>query len=226
MTGLGQTAAGEQAPNGDAVEPEEFLASYTHLRTGKGIRRGGEQYQKIHIALAKAALIEIAQHGFNSYSMDDAAVRAGVSIRTAYRHYNTKTELAIEAIKQMPVFTGWADGEDSSEDRFRRSLSIGAAHRAYLIPIFATVLVNRQDYPELLATFTEQVLAPREAALAQWLADGRERGELRDDIPTEAIAAVITGVLAHIEAGLLTAESGEDRAELLFRLIWPIVKAN
>lgn len=82
--------------------------------TGKGIRRGGQQYEAIHEALAASALQALAADGYDGVTHAVIAEGAGVSERTAFRHFPTKLELAVAGIQQLPTYEGWLDGPGTS----------------------------------------------------------------------------------------------------------------
>lgn len=194
-------------------------------RPSPGIRRGGEQYERIQTNLARAALIEVAEHGYSDFSVEMTAERADVGVRTAYRHYESKLDLALAAITVMPDYTGWLDGEDSSADRLRRGLTIGASHRQYFAPILSTCLVHRKTEPALLRLLRSRVLIPRTEAIRTFVAAGISAGDLRADLDPVAFSALETGLQMSIAAGTLNVGRGQQRVETLFCLIWPMISA-
>ena len=196
------------------------------LRTGVGIRQGGKQYDSIHRSIAKAALVELSIAGFERLDFRRVADRAGVSERTAYRHYPKKIELAIAGIKQMPDYTGWGEGDDAAADRLRRGLTIGAAHRDYLGPVMATAMLNRESEPELLKTLDEHVLAVREHQIQLFLDDGQRTGEIRPDIKASTIASLTDGLLMAHHRGSPSLGTGKTRVNRLFAAIWPLIATD
>jgi AcrR family transcriptional regulator len=194
-------------------------------RASPGIRRGGEQYERIHSSLARAALIEFAEHGYSDFSVEMTAERADVGVRTAYRHYESKLDLALAAISVMPDYTGWLDGEDSSADRLLRGLAIASAHRQYFAPVLATCLVHRKSEPALLRLMRSRVLIPRTEAIRSFVTSGIAAGELRADLDPAGFSALETGVQMSIAAGTLNVGRGQQRVEALFSLMWPMISA-
>lgn len=196
------------------------------LRTGVGIRQGGKQYDSIHRSIAKAALVELSIDGFERLDFRRVADRAGVSERTAYRHYPKKIELAIAGIKQMPDYTGWGEGDDAAAERLRRGLTIGAAHRDYLGPVMATAMLNRESEPELLRTLSEHVLSVREQQLQIFLEDGQRSGEIRAEVQASTISALIDGLLLAHHRGKPSLGTGKTRVNRLFDAIWPLIATD
>ena len=192
----------------------------------RGIRQGGAQYERIHRELAKAALLVISERGYGDFSVDEAAARADVAVRTAYRHYATKLDLALAAIATMPDFSGWLDGEDSAADRLRRGVTIVATYREYFAPLLATCLVHRRSEPALLRALRSRVIVPRMRAIESYVADGIASGELRPNLDPRALSAIETGIQMSIASGTMTMGRGRQKAEALFDLIWPTIAAD
>ncbi|MFA7266094.1 MAG: TetR/AcrR family transcriptional regulator [Candidatus Nanopelagicales bacterium] len=196
------------------------------LRTGVGIRQGGKQYDAIHRSIAKAALVELSIDGYERLDFRRVADRAGVSERTAYRHYQKKLDLAIAGILQMPDYTGWGEGDDAAADRLRRGLTIGAAHRDYLGPVTATAMLNRESEPELLRALSEHVLSVREQQIAIFLEDGQRAGEIRPDISASTVSALVDGLLLAHHRGRPSLGTGKTRVARLFDAIWPLIATD
>lgn len=193
--------------------------------TGRGIRRGGEQYEAIHVALAQAALQALALDGYDGVAHGLVADQAGVSERTAFRHYPTKLELAIAGIEQLPTYEGWLDGPGTCAERLRRGLAIGAQHPELLVPVVSACVAQRNLEPELLKAVRDHVLVPRTQSLARYLADGQRSGELREDLNSEAMAALDNGLFLRSAVGLFPLGRGKVRVQRLFDHIWPLIAA-
>lgn len=199
------------------------VGSTRSLRTGVGIRQGGKQYDTIHRSVAKAALVELASDGFERLDFGKVAIRAGVSERTAYRHYATKVELAVAAIKQMPDYEGWGDGDDSIAERLRRGFAIGAAHRDYLAPVLATAMLNKSSEPSLMRVLNEHVLKVRQRQITLFVEDGQRSGEIREGVSPATVLALLDGLLIAHHRGSPSLGKGKVRIERLFAAVWPLI---
>lgn len=193
--------------------------------TGKGIRRGGEQYEAIHRSLAASALVTLAEDGYEGVTHAAVADRAGVSERTAFRHFPTKVELAVAGIEQLPTYAGWLDGPGSCADRLRRGLSIGAQHPELIVPVIAACVAQRNVEPELLRVMRQHVLEPRMESMRQFVEDGRRTGELRAGLTEESMAALDLGLFLRSAAGMYPLGRGRTRVERLFSAAWPLLAA-
>lgn len=202
-------------PSDRAPEPER-----------PGVRRGGAQYERIHADLARAAATALARSGYGDLSPEEVASQAGVSPRTAFRHYATKLDLALAGIDALPDYSGWLEevvAGESMADRLRRGLLLGAGHEELLAPIMATCLSHRVEQPELLLQLRRRVLKPRERAIGDFLDEGKARGEIRETVGSTAMSALDVGLFTLGALGRFPLGRGHSRAQRLFEQIWPLI---
>ena len=206
--------------------PTVKKASAGSLRTGQGIRRGGHQYQAIHAALADGAARELAEVGYGGFKPEVVAERVGVSPRTAFRHYETTLDLALAGIRTLPTYKGWLDAthpDESMADRLRGGLRTGMDHLELVAYITATALSYREHQPELLETLKKHVLAPREKAIAAYLAEGQRTGVFRKEVTAHALAAADLGLFTMVALGQFRLGQGETRVRRMFKAYWPLM---
>lgn len=197
--------------------------------TGVGIRRGGEQYEAISTALAKAAGRELADSGYQDFRPEAVADRAGVSTRTAFRHYPTKLDMALAGIGSLPTYEGWLDEKVPGEtlaDRLRRGLRIGSEHPELVAPVMATCMSHRRTQPELLAALRARVLVPRRRAIESFIAEGQARGEIRPDILATAMVGADLGIFTSSALGVMPLGRGTQRVERIFANLWPLIATS
>lgn len=191
----------------------------------KGIRRGGQQYEAIHEALAEAALHALAADGYDGVTHMAVAGSAGVSERTAFRHYPTKLELAIAGIQQLPTYEGWLDGPGTCAERLRRGLSIGAQHPELVVPVISACIAQRNLEPDLLRAVRDHVLMPRTESMRRYVEEGRRSGELRETLTAESMAALDLGLFLRSATGMFALGRGRTRVDRLFSEAWPLLAA-
>jgi len=199
------------------------------LRTGQGIRRGGAQYEAIHAALAHEAARELARVGYGELDPATVAERAGVSARTAFRHYETKLALALAGIQSLPTYKGWlaATGpDDTFADRLRRGLRTGVDHDELVAYISATCLSFRETQPELLRALKRHVLTPRQREIERFLAEGEGAGVFRPGVSAPAFAAADLGLFMMSALGQFPLGRGEDRVNRMFAQFWPLLATD
>lgn len=193
-------------------------------RVPLGIREGGAEWGRLHTELAVTALEVLAERGYADMVMDDVAERAGASKRTVYRHYPTKVDLAVAAIRQVPTFTGWGVGAGTMAQRLARAVATAAEHAPVFAPVWATAIVHRETVPELLAAVREFVLIPRQAGVAAFLEQGVASGEVRPGLDPLAVSALLSGVITQHMDGTRTG-AGKAGARVDFDHIWSLLRA-
>lgn len=199
------------------------------LRTGRGIRRGGAQYEAMHLALAREAARELARAGYGDFAPAAVAERAGVSARTAFRHYETKLALAVAGIQSLPTYKGWlaaAGPDDTFAERLRRGLRTGAQHDELVAHIAATCLSFREAQPELLRALRRHVLDPRQREIERFLDEGKRAGVFRAGVTAPAFAAADLGVFMMSALGQVPLGRGEVRVARMFAQVWPLLAVD
>lgn len=188
-----------------------------------GVRQGGAAWTQIHDTLARTALRLMAQRGFGEMAMDGVAMESGISKRTLYRHFATKTDLGIAAIRQLPTWQGFEHGAGPIKEQIRAFLQFSSPSDKTFVPVLATVLTHRESHPELLEEFRENVLRAREAALKALLERGQATGEISPLIQPAAVAALATGIQIDHYFGLHPWAADSSGVDYAMGIIWPMV---
>jgi AcrR family transcriptional regulator len=204
------------------ADPDRYPSG--RLRVPRGVREGGPAWQQVHTQLALEALRLLAETGYAGMGIDDVARAAGASTKTVYRHYASKVDLAVAAIRQLPSMAGWYDGDDPVENRIARALEIGAAHHAYLVPVLANAIVHRNTVPELLDAVRDYVLEPRQAAIESAITRGKADGLIREDLDPLLVSWAITGQLVDSFTGLHPLPTAKKRVHEVFAHLLPLIR--
>jgi AcrR family transcriptional regulator len=149
-------------------------------------------------AILRVAWEQLNTIGYPALTMTAVAEGAGVQKPALYRRWPTRSLLAIDALAaHLPPLT-YTD---------RGSLRADLAHAlAELAETWSTTVVRRSFTAllgeigadaDLMATFRERVMTPRNTAMRAALDRARERGELRPDAPLDVVADLIEGPLMH-----------------------------
>jgi len=149
-------------------------------------------------AIREAAVDLFAERGFEGFSVEDVADRAGVSKATVYRRYPSKVDLVVEAASCLAAdeitFPDTGNLRDdvrglarSLVERFRTS----PAGRVMPVMIF-----ERRRYPELDAGY-RRFLADRKTRTREILRRGIERGELPPDTDVAVMGSMLVGPIFH-----------------------------
>ena len=192
----------------------------------KGIRTGGTDWNRIHALIAEAALDHLADAGYTAFSIEAVAAASGVNKRTIYRHYATKLDLALTAIRQMPTWAGWTDIEGSPKDRIRHAASLGTHVRRHIVGITATCLTHVDNTPELMDTLRHQVLIPRERAISAFLSEGKKAGWARPDVTAWQVLALIVGMDVSVQLGAGPLAQPRKWTNLSTDALWQLIATD
>ena len=189
----------------------------------RGPRRRGRALEE---AIYRAALDELAEHGFDGLSIERIAHRAGTGKSAIYRRWATKLDLVVATLADaFPAPSPATTTGDLRTDLllFHRRMAealggtLGAALRANI--------GQHRQYPELAAALQEQILEPRHRILGELLAAGVERGDVRPSALTpECIQTGPALVRQHfIETG--QPPSDDDVHLLVDNVLIPMLRA-
>ena len=140
----------------------------------------------------------LAERGFDGMTMDAVADRAGAGKATVYRRWPSKVQLTIDAMLCAPGTPMSADDvpdtgslrSDLLAVRFGRKRSDDAE-------LMSGVISAVKENPDVAAAFQQQFVRSRVSLMRGLLERAQERGELRDDIDLEMVAAVAPAMIAY-----------------------------
>lgn len=148
--------------------------------------------------MLEAAAAGFARVGVDRANINEISVSAGLAKGTVYNYFSSKRELFLAVVEEACARA--AEGATSvpanaSTARRLRAVLASDVDWVRRDEDFARVLVREalsadpRFYSEILAA-----AAPFVGRVAEALADGVERGEVRGDIPVEQLALVFTGL--------------------------------
>jgi TetR/AcrR family transcriptional regulator, transcriptional repressor for nem operon len=147
-----------------------------------------------------AAIDCFARFGYQGTSIDRIARHAGVTKGALYYHFRDKEELLFGAVKdriggfEQQVLEEVKPGQDALE-RLRHVVdacffhATVSNHRRFII----TLMVEALDTNPRLSAEFRNILRRMRTFLRDVIVRGQQRGQLRTDVPAEAVAAVIAG---------------------------------
>jgi len=172
-------------------------------------------------AIATAALELFADEGFERFSMEAVATRAGVSKATVYRRFCGRDELLAHAMTQlgadvpkMPELGDFWENLTQFLDGIRESAPGSLKSR-----IMIRVLGEGERHPQLQAMVTELVIRPRQARVRLILNSGIQSGRLRPDVDIEATIALLIGPMVWLKMLRLTPEAGAATTEAIVEVL-------
>jgi AcrR family transcriptional regulator len=149
-------------------------------------------------AILDAAVDLFAERGFEGFSVEDVADRAGVSKATVYRRYPSKVDLVVEAGSCLATDEITFPDTGNLRDDVRglaRSL-VNAFKNTRAGRMMPVMTFERRRYPELDAGY-RRFLADRKARTRQVLRRGIDRGELPPDTDVAVMSSMLVGPIFH-----------------------------
>jgi AcrR family transcriptional regulator len=160
--------------------------------------RGRPRSEIADRAIREAAVDLFSARGFEGFSVEDVADRAGVSKATVYRRYPSKVDLVVDAASCLATdeitFPDTGNLRDDVRGLARslvRTFRTSPAGRVMPVMTF-----ERRRYPELDAGY-RRFLADRKTRTREILRRGIERGELPPDTDVAVMGSMLVGPIFH-----------------------------
>ena len=122
----------------------------------------------------KLALADVEYH---QLTVEDVAARAGVGKSTIYRWWKHKSELVLDAFKELTLSIFDFDSQQDLENNLVQQLSRLA--QALNHPVGRAMLVVMANHRELAAEFFKQYLLPRRVQMHDQIQLAIKKGELK-----------------------------------------------
>jgi AcrR family transcriptional regulator len=163
-------------------------------RRGPGRPRSEEAER----AILDAALDQLAKCGIGGLSIEGVAHAAGVAKTTVYRRWSNKNDLVVAALAKLKGPLVYPPGGTVREDLlFLIQYAAGALRKAPEAEIFARLLAEAKDHPELMRQYWERVIGPRRQITRDVLQRGVEEGLLRPDADLRLMQEMLMSPLIH-----------------------------
>ena len=164
------------------------------------LRKGRPRDERIDVEITAAALDLLATEGFDRFTVEAVATRAGVAKTTVYRRFPTRNDLIVGALLRLndeippPPVAGPVRGRLILVlQGIRRRTTESVRGR-----ILMQVISEGQRDPALAALVHERVLAPRRQVLRAIIADGIASGELRPDVEIDTVVPALVGPMLYL----------------------------
>jgi AcrR family transcriptional regulator len=159
--------------------------------------------------------------GYDRLTIDAVAREAGVARTTVYRRYRDKADLVSAAIQTLRAPAKRSATGDARVDLISH---LEAVRRNYGISLAGTLLMEEPYNPRLLALFRERMVAPQRRIVAETIAEGIERGQVRPDVDVERILDLLLG--AFFAAVFAEGRPGPAWSEQIVDAVWPALSAS
>ena len=170
----------------------------------KAKHRPGEVVRRSPITerIVKAAREHFFAHGFRSVTMDDLAAVLGMSKKTLYAAYPSKTtllrEVLLDKISSVERDLDAIMTQSSSDAlaALQQLLACMQRHTGEIQPAFIRDI--RRESPELFKLVEERRRAMIQRYFGSIFAKGRRSGIIRRDVPADLIVEILLGAVQAI----------------------------
>ncbi|WP_328610630.1 TetR/AcrR family transcriptional regulator [Amycolatopsis sp. NBC_00345] len=184
-------------------------------------RRGAAEVQQ---AITDAVVAELAEVGFGRLTFDSVAERAGTGKSPLYRRWPDTTALVIDALETLGMDpAGYTRSGVLRKDLIGFIRYMTRTHQGVKGAALRSLLGEAHRYPELLARFKAQILAPLFDALTELLRDAARRGEVSSKHLTPVVLEVLHALVIKrllLEPRDLTTK---DITEMVDQVLLPLV---
>lgn len=165
------------------------------------VRPGPSRSETVRHAILEATRAELAQRGYDKFSIDRVACAAGVGKQTVYRRYGSKSALVADCILRGYLITPGIETPDTGD--IRRDIA-GWAHtfaelskepEAIAIALAGTAATAEDG--DIAARYHQQIVALTETALSDRLYAAEEAGQLKPGTPAGTVVEAIVGALLY-----------------------------
>jgi AcrR family transcriptional regulator len=147
-------------------------------------------------AILDATIELLATEGFDEFSIEGVAARAGVGKTTVYRRWTSKVPLVVDAIRHHKPHVSTVIPRDMpTREAFVRLLSelVRAQGTEPADRILGGLVGAMARDPALAAAVREGLVSERRRTIVSLVRRGVERGEIRADADAELIADLLGG---------------------------------
>ena len=156
-------------------------------------RRGRPRDERIDRDLADVAVAVLADHGFERFSVEAVAARAGVAKTTVYRRFPCRGDLLAAALQRLNDELPDPPAPGPVRERLIRALDMVLRTTPGSLRGRVVMQAAQSGDRELSELVQQRVIEPRRALLRGVVRDGVATGELREDIDVDALMPVLVG---------------------------------
>jgi TetR/AcrR family transcriptional regulator of autoinduction and epiphytic fitness len=146
--------------------------------------------------IRQAALIELAEAGYDGFSIESVANRAGVGKSTIYRHWVSKTALiadALETLNEQPAPDAGAGTPREGVERLLRHLAEVLVDSTFSACVPALIHAAERDVT--VRDFFHSYSARRRQTLVDTIADGVASGDFPPHLDADLAALALAGAI-------------------------------
>jgi AcrR family transcriptional regulator len=146
-----------------------------------------------------AALVLLAQVGYDRLTMDAVAAEAKASKATLYRRWASKATLVVDALLRTTEALQTPDVDTGSlrEDLVQMACCHGGLTDERSAQVMAGIVTALHHDPDFAEEFRSRVLGPKIDVARQMFERARARGEITADLDLDLLSPALAGIILH-----------------------------
>lgn len=179
----------------------EGTAEGAHTDVGSVRSRGPGRPRdsSVEVRVLDAALALSSQRGFDGWSMEELAERAGVAKSTIFRRWGSKGKVLVAAFERLIFTTIEVPDAGSVRDDLvtlvRGQVEVYDTQQGRSVIRFALEALDAASGDDEVAAIVRRVAAQRRAMYERVVARGQARGELRPDVDPALAVDLVFGAM-------------------------------
>ena len=176
--------------------------------------------------LREAALVLLAEVGYDRLTMDAVAARARAGKTTIYRRWPGKAELVVDALNSLKGIPDIPDTGSLRQDLRALAESITSAESRFGAQVTIGMVNALARDAELRRVFREKFIAPRMAGFRTVFERAVTRGEMPDGHDLDLLARVFPALALHQLA--MSGELPDTRfaGQIMDEVVYPLATAQ
>ena len=144
-------------------------------------------------SIRDAAIALLTERGVGGFSVEAVAARAGVAKTTVYRRWPTREELIVAAVSELKGPAEPAPAESVRGDLLHvlRQAGLRSGSGGTWARLMARLMVDAEQYPELVAEIWRHSVGPRRAYLQGILRRGVAEGLIRPEADLDLLVDLL-----------------------------------
>ncbi|MEO6411898.1 MAG: TetR-like C-terminal domain-containing protein [Pedococcus sp.] len=162
--------------------------------------------------ILEAALVTLADVGYDRLNFDAVASAAKASKATLYRRWPGKVDLVVDALQLMVGVEAdrFPDTGSLRGDLISQACAKGGIGEDLPLQVFAALLGSLHRDPELRDAIMTRLMGPKMAVTLMTFRAAQQRGEIGKDADLELLARLLPAITIH-EAMLTGAHPSQER---------------
>ena len=156
---------------------------------------------RIKIIEAFKSIME--EKSFEAITWAEIANTAGVAEGLIYRHFKTKRNLLHEVLDELSydyylILNREVEGVEGALNKIRKYIFVTMQSNQQSTLLSKILLIEGRTFPDFFKSEAYEKVRKNVGVIKDFIKEGIESGEIRDDIPVQRISQMIAGIMEYM----------------------------